>query len=242
MKLPKTEVIEKLRLSLRLLGRDHNTVSSYCRTAAHYYDFVARQPRGRSSEDLAEAFLSLRVTRDDVSASTQNHDLAALNALYAAFGCKLGNVDALRAKRPQYARHCPTTPELMSLLGALVDTPELPARLMALTMAATGLRISECLCARLKDFRSEGDKLHLVVRDPKQAHDRWVLDPRRVEGATGRARVDGGLTVDVAPGVVADAARALRALTYPPLTRKLYSPRFTLWAAARGSVWQGGAL
>jgi len=143
----------------------------------HFYDFVAGQPKGQSSEQLAEAFLTLRVRRDNVSASTQNHDLAALNALFAAFGKKLGDVDALRAKRPQYARHCPTTPELMALLGALVDSPKVPARLMALTMAATGLRISECLGARLKDFRREADKIHLVVRDPKQAHDRWVPIP-----------------------------------------------------------------
>jgi integrase len=177
MKLPKSEVLSRLESALRLLGRDRNTVSSYCRTAAHFYDHVSRSPKGLTSEQHAEAFLTLRVRRDDVSASTQNHDLAALNALFAAFGRKLGNVDALRAKRPQYARHCPTTPELMALLGALVDTPALPARLMALTMAATGLRISECLGARLKDFRREPDKLHLVVRDPKQAHDRWVPIP-----------------------------------------------------------------
>lgn len=177
MKLPKFEVLQKLAASLRLLGRDHNTVSSYRRTAGHFYDYVARQPPGRTSEQLAEGFLTLRVTRDNVSATTQNHDLAALNALFAAFGRKLGNVDALRAKRPQFARHCPTTPEVMALFGALTDTPALPARLMALTMAATGLRISEALDARLKDFRREGEKLHLVVRDPKQAHDRWVPIP-----------------------------------------------------------------
>jgi integrase len=177
MKLSKSEVLEKLSMSLRLLGRDRNTIDNYRRTAGHFYDFVAAQPPGRSSEQLAEAFLTMRVKRDDVSASTQNHDLAALNALFAAFGRKLGNVDALRAKRPQFARHCPTTPELMALLGALVDSPKIPARLMALTMAATGLRISECLGARMKDFRREADSLHLVVRDPKQAHDRWVPIP-----------------------------------------------------------------
>jgi site-specific recombinase XerD len=177
MKLPKPEVLAKLEASLRLLGRDRNTVASYCRTASYFYDFVARQPKGQTSEQLAEAFLTMRVKKDDVSASTQNHDLAALNALFAAFGRKLGNVDALRAKRPQFARHCPTTPEVMALFTTLVDTPKVPARLLALTMAATGLRISECLEARLKDFRREGEKLHLVVRDPKQAHDRWVPIP-----------------------------------------------------------------
>ncbi|MDP1580717.1 MAG: tyrosine-type recombinase/integrase [Candidatus Didemnitutus sp.] len=177
MKLPKNEVLSRLESSLRLLGQDRNTVTSYCRTAAHFYDFVREQRPGLNSERLAEAFLTMRVRRDDVSASTQNHDLAALNALFAAFGRKLGNVDALRAKRPQFARHCPTTPELMALLRTLADTPKVPARLMALTMAATGLRISECLGARMKDFRRESDKLHLVVRDPKQAHDRWVPIP-----------------------------------------------------------------
>jgi integrase len=177
MKLPKTEVLAKLEASLRLLGRDRNTVASYCRTAGYFYDFVARQPKGQTSEQLAEAFLTMRVKHDDVSASTQNHDLAALNALFAAFGRKLGNVDALRAKRPQFARHCPTTPEVMALFATLTDTPKVPARLMALTMASTGLRISECLEARLKDFRREAEKLHLVVRDPKQAHDRWVPIP-----------------------------------------------------------------
>lgn len=164
-------------MRLRLLGRDPNTVKSYCRTAGHYYDFALTCPRGMTSEKKAEAFLSLRVSRDDVSASTQNHDLAALVALYAAHDVKLGNLDALRAKRPQYARHCPTTAEFLALVGQLHDTPTVPARLVALLLAATGLRISEALGARLKDFRREGEKLHLVVRDPKQAHDRCAPIP-----------------------------------------------------------------
>jgi hypothetical protein len=91
MKLPKAEVLKKLEASLRLLGRDRNTVYSYCRTAGHFYDYVRSQTPGRTSEQLAEGFLTLRVTRDNISATTQNHDLAALNALFAAFGRKLGN-------------------------------------------------------------------------------------------------------------------------------------------------------
>mgnify|MGYP001336632362 CR=1 FL=1 len=175
--LSKSDVLKKLEVSLRLKGRDENTIESYCRTAAKYYEFSARAPREWSSEKMAEAYLSQRVTRDDVSASTQNHDLAAINALYAAFGKKLGNVDALRAKRPQYARHCPTTPEFLALVEELHDTPQVPARRVALFLAACGLRVNEALGARLKDFRREGDKLQLVVRDPKQAHDRWVKIP-----------------------------------------------------------------
>lgn len=175
--LSKSDTLSKLAVALRLLGRDPNTVESYCRTAGNYYDFAVTAPKAWSSEKIAEAFLSQRVTRDNVSASTQNHDLAAINALYSAFGRKLGNVDALRAKRPKYARHCPTTAEFLALVGELADTPQVPARLVALWLAACGLRVNESLSARLKDFRREGDKLHLVVRDPKQAHDRWVPIP-----------------------------------------------------------------
>jgi hypothetical protein len=55
MKLPKADVLKKLEASLRLLGRDRNTVYSYCRTAGHFYDYVRAQPPGRTSEQLDRA-------------------------------------------------------------------------------------------------------------------------------------------------------------------------------------------
>lgn len=39
MKLPKDEVSKKLAVSLRLLGRDRNTIETYTRTAGKFYDF-----------------------------------------------------------------------------------------------------------------------------------------------------------------------------------------------------------
>lgn len=173
----KQDILARLALCIRLKGQRDETAEGYCRIAGLYYDFALTCPRDWTSERKAEAYLSLRITRDNVSAGTQNHDLAALNALYESMGKKLGNVDALRAKRPVYARHCPTTAEFFALVGELHDTPEVPARLVALWLAACGLRVNEGLGARLKDFRREGEKLHLVVRDPKQAHDRWVPIP-----------------------------------------------------------------
>ena len=106
MKLPKVRRARKVPgVGLRLLGRDHNTIDSYTRTAGHFYDYVARQRPGLSNEQLAEGYLTMRVKRDDVSASTQNHDLAALNAPICRLWAQAGNVDALRAKRP----HSPAT-------------------------------------------------------------------------------------------------------------------------------------
>lgn len=175
--LTRDEVLDRLDVCLRLKGRDHKTRESYCRTAGKFYDFAITCPRDWSSEKKAEAYLTKRARVDNISASSQNHDLAALNALYASQGRKLGNVDALRAKKPVYERHCPTTRELLVLLDTLVDSTDVPARTLALLMAGTGLRVDEALNARIKDFRPEENRVLFVVRAPKHGHDRMVKIP-----------------------------------------------------------------
>lgn len=172
---PKSEVLTRLAQCIRLKGQQHDTEESYCRVAGRYYDFSLTCPEGWTSEQIAEAYLSRRVTRDNVSASTQNHDLAAINALYASVGKKLGNVDALRAKRPVFERHCPSREETLALLGALFDTPNVPARLVALLLYGAGLRVNEALEIRLKDVRLS--ECRLVIRAPKHGHDRVVPLP-----------------------------------------------------------------
>ncbi len=172
----KSDVLARLKQCLLLKGRDWKTQDSYCRTAGRYYDFALSCAPAMTSEQRAEAFLTRRVTHDNVSASTQNHDLAALNALYESTGRKLGNIDALRAKRPLYARHCPSKEEVVTLIGALHDTPAVPSRLVALWLYGCGLRVGEGLEVRLKDVRLSESRL--VLRAPKHGHDRVVLLPK----------------------------------------------------------------
>lgn len=176
----KEEVLRRLAMCIRLKGQDHKTEQSYCRVAGLYYDFTLTCPRDWSSERKAEEYLSRRVTHDKISASSQNHDLAAINALYLACGKRLGNIDALRAKRPVYERHCPTTEELMHLLNTLTDTPQVPARLLAAIMAGCGFRVNEILELRFKDIRREGERVHAVIREPKHGHDRVVHIPAQL--------------------------------------------------------------
>lgn len=171
----KEQVLQRLRVALKLKGRDWKTLNSYAATAGHFYDFVLTCPRDWSSERKAEAYLTRRAMVDHVSASTQNHDLAALNALYESQGKKLGNVDALRAKRPRFERHCPSRDEVITLLRQLHDTPDVPARLVALMLYGIGLRVNESLELRLKDVRLSESRL--VIRAPKHGHDRVVQLP-----------------------------------------------------------------
>lgn len=171
----KQQVLDRLAAMIRLKGQQHETERSYCRTASHFYDFALTCPKEWTSEQKAEAFLTKRVTVDNVSASTQNHDLAALNALYESVGKKLGNVDALRAKRPRFERHCPSREEVVALLRALVDTPTIPAKLVGMLLYGCGLRVNEALELRLKDVRLSESRL--VIRAPKHGHDRVVPVP-----------------------------------------------------------------
>jgi integrase len=176
--LTKAQVIDRLEQYLRLRGRDFKTVRAYAATARRYYDYALTCPRDWTSEQKAEAYLTHRVLRDHVAAATQNSELAALNALYESRGAKLGNVDALRAKRPIYERHCPSHAEVRDLLATLSDTPELPARFIATWLASMGLRVGEGLEIRLKDIRRHPDgSVRLVLREPKHGHDRVVIVP-----------------------------------------------------------------
>lgn len=171
----KEQVLERLRVALKLKGRDWKTINSYAASAGHYYDFALSCPRDWSSERKAEAFLTKRAMVDHVSASTQNHDLAALNALYNSQGRQLGNLDAMRAKRPRYERHCPSREEVVALIQSLHDTPDVPARLVALLLYGVGLRVNEALELRLKDVRISESRL--IIRAPKHGHDRVVSLP-----------------------------------------------------------------
>lgn len=70
MKLPKSDVLEKLRVSLRLLGRDHNTIESYTRTAGHFYagdlrdlqELMGHPQLDRAESPLVELAPQLKLT------------------------------------------------------------------------------------------------------------------------------------------------------------------------------------
>lgn len=180
----KLDLLDRLTVCLKLKGRDWTTIRSYTTAAGHYLDYCLSCPRDWTSEQKAEAYLTKRAMQDHVSASTQNHDLAALNALYESQGRKLGNVDALRAKKPVYARHCPSREEVVALLKHLPDTPNVPARLFAMLLYGAGTRLNETLEVRLKDVRLS--ESHFVMRDTKSNNDRVVKIPEILHPAIRR--------------------------------------------------------
>ncbi len=84
--------------------------------------------------------------RDNVAASTQNQAFNSVVFFYReVLRQPLGNVDALRAKRPVHERHTPSIPETRLLLQTIRNEGGYPTNLIARLLYGCGLRVSEPL-------------------------------------------------------------------------------------------------
>lgn len=182
----KTETLNRIAEVLRIQGKAWRTEQAYSGWAARYMDWL-KQHRAElpdKSEQRAEGFLTHLVRDVDVSPSTQNQAFNALLFIYAqVWQQPLKDVEALRAKRPTFARTAPTQDEVIALINAMQDTPDCPMKLITRLLYGCGLRVNEGLDLRLKDIqfpsRLAPDKPgRLTIRAPKQGHDRIVPIPR----------------------------------------------------------------
>jgi integrase len=109
-----------------------------------------------------EAFLTELAARHKVSASTQNQALNAIIFLYRqVLAQELGEIEAVRAKRP---RRMPVVLS-RSEVRALFDQMHGPGRLTAQLMYGSGLRVSECCRLRIKDVDLQ--RMQITVRQAK---------------------------------------------------------------------------
>jgi len=176
----RADVIAMVRAKVRLLHYSIRTEDAYCGWVARYYDFCSRFARDRTAESKTEAFLTHLALERGVAARTQNQAFSALLFLYKdVLGRPLGNVAALRAKRPVHERTSPSRDQVRELRLALEDTPSTPARLLVDLPYGCGLRVSEPLELRVKDVLwSEGAHGQLLLRGAKGGKDRRVPLPR----------------------------------------------------------------
>ena len=172
----KHEVLQVVANKVRVRGFSLRTEEAYTYWIGQYYDFVFKLPATFTPEQRAEAFITHLAVKKDVAASTQNQAFAALLFLYKDVkGQPLKEVNALRAKRPEYIREAPSRDEVKRLLGALKDTPLVPAGLLARLLYGCGLRVQEPLDLRIKDVKLTDSLLHL--RGAKGGKDRMVPIP-----------------------------------------------------------------
>jgi integron integrase len=119
-------------------------------------------------------FLSSLAVKGRVSASTQNQALAAILFLYSkVLAQDIGSIENfVRAKKPLRLPVVMTRDEVSLVLSKLKGLP----LLMASLLYGSGLRLSECLCLRIKDLDFANNQID--VRDGKGRKDRVTLLPR----------------------------------------------------------------
>jgi len=111
--------LEKMRDAVRLRHFSYATEKVYCQWLQSYVEAVRIFPKDWTSEQKVQRFLTDEAIRG-VAASTQNQALNALVFFYkAALRTPLGEVDALRAKRPVQLRVALSVAETRSLLAAV---------------------------------------------------------------------------------------------------------------------------
>lgn len=120
------ETCKRKRLSMK-------TEKASTHWVRHFGDFlIARAPRfvSATSETKMEAFLT-HLAAAGVSASTQNQALNALLFLYReCLRIDLGQVNALRVRRTETVRDCPSLEETRRLLQRVEDIHGYPIRLI----------------------------------------------------------------------------------------------------------------
>jgi integrase len=172
----RADVLNLVQAKIRLLHFAYSTEQAYCHWVGRYYDFCLTLPTGWPAERKCEGFLTFLALKQGVAARTQNQALAALLFLYGQVLKKpLGNIDALRAKRPVHERTAPSREQVQALRAAVEDRPNLPARLLVDLLYGCGLRVSEPLELRIKDVL--WSEHQLVVRAGKGGKDRRVPIP-----------------------------------------------------------------
>lgn len=172
------EAREKLINQIRLNQLQWKTEQSYVAWLRRYYRFLRdHRPRGTTHAEKMEAFLTHLARHERVAASTQNQAFNAILYFYRrALRVDVGNVDALRARRPKRERQSLPVAQVLAVRSHLNDSEHTPARLLYDLMYGCGLRVSEPLNIRLRDIDLE--RKRICIRAAKGNKDRWAAIPK----------------------------------------------------------------
>lgn len=146
-------------------------------------DGTWREPAELRGPDVA-AFLTHLAADRRLSESSQNQALCALIFLYETVLIDelgphhLGDIRAMRARRPTTLPTVLGVDEMARLLGAI--SPQTETGVLVRLMYGTGMRVGEACTLRVRDVDFE--RAAIVVRRAKGKKDRLVMLPAAVRG------------------------------------------------------------
>jgi len=165
--------LNEVRASMRLRGMSLRTEKTYIYWIRHYIRYHNyRHPRDMGPDEVMK-FLGYLAAKRQVAINTQKIALNAVAFLYNQFlEMPLGDLNFTFASRPR------RLPEVLNggEVGAILRVMKGRDKLIFSLLFGSGLRITECLRLRVKDFNfSQGT---LTVRDGKGGKDRvTILSP-----------------------------------------------------------------
>jgi integron integrase len=166
-------LLDRVRIAIRARHYSLRTEEAYVAWIRRFVLFHGKRHPKEMGEPEINAFLSHLATSDHVASNTQNQALAALlflyrNVLEIPFP-KIENL--IRAKKPKRLPVVLTRDEVSRLLGKMDGV----ARLVAILLYGSGLRLLEGLRLRVKDV--DFGLNQILVRDGKGARDRVTMLP-----------------------------------------------------------------
>ncbi len=175
---PRT-LLGRLGAAVRARHYSPRTEESYVGWVRRFVVLHGRRHPDQLGEAEVRAFLEHLAERDQVSASTQNQAVAALLFLYEAV---LGRRLAVSPQGVVHAKELQRLPVVLSReeVRAVLAQLRGVARLVALLLYGSGLRLLECLSLRVKDVDFHRGEIR--VRGGKGGVDRVVPFPVRVQG------------------------------------------------------------
>jgi integron integrase len=167
-----------------------STEQTYCRWVEEYVRYHkdrtgAWQHPAELSEREIEAFLTHLAVNRKLAESSQNQAFGALLFLYRfVLKRELGDISALRAKRPERLPTVLSVGEVRRLLAAIEEGTTI--RLMVELLYGCGLRIKECCTLRVMDV--DLDRKQVTVRGGKGKKDRATVLPATTREALAKQR------------------------------------------------------
>jgi integron integrase len=167
------KLLQLVRRAVRLHHYSPRTEEAYVAWVRRYVRHHRMKHPGELGSADVRAFLAWLAERKGLSASSQTQALSALLFLYReVLGRDLTQVgDIVRAKQPSRLPVVLTREEVRALLAQLGGT----ARMVAILMYGSGLRLLEALQLRVKDLDFAGGEIR--IRRAKGARDRVTMLP-----------------------------------------------------------------
>ena len=178
------KLLDRVRLACREKHFARTTIQVYTRWVEEFVRFRRDQtgawkhPEELGERDI-EAFLTHLAVNRKLSESTQNQAFCALLFLYQfVLKRELGDISALRAKRPE---RLPTVLAAGEVQELLAHVPPGSVKLMVELLYGCGLRVRECCTLRVMDV--DLLRKQVTVRAGKGKKDRATVLPQTVREA-----------------------------------------------------------